>query len=760
MNKVKFRLITIFSLIAVLFLALGAALCMPVKRAMAATTYTPSSIFWAGTRGEVGASEAEGDKSYVQFTLHHNGSVQYHRDLALKWFEKANETTDEGGAEAQAAPEKKYFSMEFSFREVNFQKFTITFESAEENISKDGKATNALVFTKQDTDLLVQVQAAGDTEPAGDSKIGQDEEIKLTFDETDCSIGEFNVYINGDPVGNFKNIGGYFMEYRSSASSTPNTPITFTADLGEDAQATETQKVLVKSLNGQTFELDSNGKVVDNASPVLVLNEQIYAFTLGQRFNVTYEAIDVCDDSVTVTRRYYMAKKGEDDQYKAPNEDTDDDYKSLSTSTYFLPPDDSNETEEEYVAIRFKLEDDAKVSAYSYLSWYAAKDAAEAVVETLNGYDYIKVNRDKKEPKYLVLKNNGTTEDEAYKTKDGNFKTNDCQDKVDAYQDALNLAAEKANAGSGSYIYLPSLRELIGSDYADYRNLKFSIYYYKQSQTDGSSASSQTSLSYNSLKLEVPEAGRYKFRVTAADAAGNNIMLNYDGELVAVTANNIWDIEGIPEFTFDIVYKGATIEDPKEQDLGYRNDKYTFDKFDIIALSGYTEEYTLYRFDDSKLPEGVSKPTYSSFVENAKDYVTDDKYKDCLVVIDTYQDDVKEDDPKWDRTDNDYEWDPDSSLSFKPKEAGFYVLQLDVTDAQLTGFTATQYQVIEVRNPLDTIPGQSKWLQENVTSVVLFSISGFLAIVIVVLFLMKPSEKKVEEIDLEKLKGKKKHNKK
>ena len=63
---------------------------------------------------------------------------------------------------------------------------------------------------------------------------------------------------------------------------------------------------------------------------------------------------------------------------------------------------------------------------------------------------------------------------------------------------------------------------------------------------------------------------------------------------------------------------------------------------------------------------------------------------------------------------------------------------------------------IEVRNPVDIIPGVSQWLQNNVVSVVLFSISAVLAVIIIVLFVVKPSDKTVEEVDLEKLKGRRK----
>ena len=723
MSKVKSRFITILSAIAALFLVLGVVFALPARYSSSAATYTPSNVFSAGTGGEVGASEAgdgEGAASYVQFTIKDGGKVYFRRDLALKWYqqipqdkpEEGGNESGEGGETTQAETDERlapeYFSTEFSFPTVDFKTFTLSFESAEENISKDALATNSLVFTKtEEGKVLVQVQAAGAEEPAGEAKIDGTESMKFFIDKG-------------------------------------------TAD------ALCAQNVLMKSLNGQTFELE-NGNVVDNAYPVLVLNEDIHAFTLGQRFSLTYEAIDVCDDSVTVTRNYYMAKY-EEGKYKAPAEraadasssEGTDDYSQLTTSTYFLPVDDSvkgdADEEIEYVAIRFTLDDGTMPKIYSYLSWYAAEIAQH------DGYDFIKVDRDKKGPSYIGI----GTEGEGTPDKDGNIVSRAAKDAAAAYQEALDIAAKNTSAGTGAYIYLPSLRGLITSAYADYRNLRFSIYYYRQSQTEGSGASSQTSLNYNALKLEVSEAGLYKFRVLASDAAGNNITLNLENKPVSVSSSNIWDIEAIPEFTFTIKYTGATIEKPKEQDLGYRNDTYTFDNFEIIALSGYTTDYTLYRFNREKLGDRV-EPTYSSFVENADKYVKD--FEDCLDVIHVYQDDVKESDAKWKDTDNDYHWNPDSNLSFIPQEAGFYVLQVDVTDAQLAGVIETAYQVIEVRNPIDTIPGESDWLKNNVLSVVLFSIAAVLAVIVVILFLVKPTDKGVEEIDLEKLKGKKKKSK-
>lgn len=853
MSKIKKNWITFISLMSALFLLFGLAFGLP-KISASANTYAPSTVFSSGTGGTVGASKlsTEGNKKteYVQFTFSDDGNVYFRRDLALRWY--AEETTGTGTS-ATKEVKTNYFSMQLAFLDVTFSQFTIAFESGEENITKESKAINKLVFkpvVEGAQDKPDQVDEPGD-EPGEEPKeeepkvyptkikvyvVNADEvdneedaieldatkDILITIDEAECEIGEFSVYVknveapkqeenkdenkNEDSgaagaaleegfVGKFTNIGGYFLDYRSASSTTPNTPITFTAEIPDSE---EEQLVLMRSLNKQSMALNSSNRVDDNAPAVLVLNEDLYAFKLGKKFSLSYEAIDVCDDNVTVTREYYMLKTEKDESgnpvYYMPNEKAitaeDDDrakynYKGLTTYTYFLPTQE-NPNQEEYVSIRFKLDDDTDENdTYVLLSWYANSAAKKPLdctgyeefenqdgtkdirqIEGTREFTFIKVNRDDEGPHYKYLEAKKAESDAG---KNENVVTNDeFHDAVSAYQRAVNERAEATSAGTGAYIYLPSLRDLIASKNAGYRNLKFSVYYYKPGSTG---ASSQTSLSYNALKLEVDKEGDYRFRVIAQDAS-SNAMKYYDeeGELVTVTSNNVWDIEGIPEFTFHISYSGPTIEDPEEQSLGYKNDRYSFEKFKIIALSGYQTEYTLYRYDElNATTAGVSKPTYSDFVKNASTYFEQfseldealtDKTKKILYEISTYQSDVTEDDEaKWNRTDNDYHWDPDSSLSFIPQQAGFYVLKLVVEDYNYPGETAVQYQVIEVRNPIDKIPGQSQWLRENVVSVVLFSISGVLAIVVVVLFLVKPSEKRVEEIDLEKLKGKKKNKK-
>ena len=781
MNKVKVRFFTLISLIALLIvtfaLAVGSVLPGKFAQAVTAVDYDPGAVFAAGVGGTVGASEAgEGDSSYVEFSLSDGGKVHFRRDLALKWYSAAQEG-EEGDPDAATPGIARHFKLVFSFPSLDFETLTLEFSGDEENISKDGQAVNSIVFIKNDDGSLTAVVKNASQQDMENNAEGLDSvtipaasatgditiELKDPTDES-AVAGDYAVELTcGETVlsSEFTNIGGNFMEYRSSAATSPNTPMTFTAELPEGAAEGATQKVLVKELNGQSFVLTEEGKVHDDTAPVLVLNEEVYAFTLGQRFSLSYEAIDVCDDTVSVTRSYYMAAQDDNGDYVAPDASADDDYEysTLTTSTYFMPVTNG---EVEHVSIYFNLDDgrtrsdDERTAERVYLTWYAAEsiDQEKPIVETLNGCDYIRVDRNEEGPAYVGLTTDDVDQENVYSDETA-FK-NECE----AYQRALDDAAAATSAGSGAYLYLPSLRGLIYSDYADYRNLQFTVFYYKESQSADESSSSASGLDYNDLRIEVDESGTYRIRIIASDASSNGMeYYNKDGELVTLSSENVWEIDEIPEFTVEIGYTGASIEDPGAQDYGYRDRTYSIEDFEVIALDGYIEDYTLYYFNSSLLGEGQTMPTYDACVENAEDYVTN-TYKDSMVVINTYNSDVTEDDENWDDTDNAYEWNPDSSLSFVPQRSGIYFVELLVTDPNLSGMTARQYMAIEVRNPVDIIPGQSYWLENNITSVVLFSISAVLAVIIVILFVVKPSDKNVKEVDLEKLKGRKKNDKK
>ncbi len=826
MSRLKSRWIAILSLAAIFLLALILAIgATPFVRLGAyALTYAPSSVFSEGTGGTVGASTAEGEEaSCVEFTFRKGGKVFYRRDLALKWYE-----ADPEAESALANPAKaRYFEMAMRFPSFTnaLNKLTLSFESAEENISKDGKATNAIVFEYKEGALTVVLHNAeydeeenNTVEVPAKAIVDRNAVLKFTVSEEKpaaegteaCKIGEFALYLtvgSEAPVylGCLTNIGGYFLEYRSSAATTPQTPMTFEATFGEDADETFEQKLQMLSLNGQSFELNSDGRVEDTEVPALVLNEAVYSFRLGQRFSLTYEAIDVLDDSVNTTRSYYMLTTDKDGNYLKPSETTDNDYSPLTTSTFFMPPNDLGE-EKGYVSIRFLLNDGTHTDYYVYLTWYAANESVVATLgnedyaaqyvcskcgttysqedyagfaeswtcphvtghddetdtDTLcgasrdelklqesNKFDYLLVDLEAKDPAYF-----GVTADEGTKT---NLVSESATAAAEAYQEELEKAAENVSAGDGAYIYLPSLRGLIGSDSADYRNLRFTVYYYKPGTAADGTASSATSLRYNNLRFEVDERGEYRFRILAQDSA-SNAMKYYDenGELVTLSSSNIWDIEGIPEFHFFVGYDGPSIEDAGRQTQGFRDRTYSVSSFTVIALSGYKTDYELYRLDKSAVPADKNA-NYDAIVEllSGSEGELEPWLEACLIKIDPYNDKVSENDDEWDKTDNAYRWDPDSALSFCPQLSTIYFVKISVTDASLPGVVASSYQAIEVVNAIDSMPYQSRWLQDNLFAIICFAVAAVLAVAVVVLFIVNPTEKTVEEIDLGKLKGKK-----
>ena len=258
--------------------------------------------------------------------------------------------------------------------------------------------------------------------------------------------------------------------------------------------------------------------------------------------------------------------------------------------------------------------------------------------------------------------------------------------------------------------------------------------------------------------FEIDEPGRYVFRVLASDNAGNGMMYYLDGQLVTVTSSNIWDIEEIPEFSFTVGYDGARVTDPEEQALGYRDTTYDVEDFEIIAVSGYETKYELFRLDEDSLPARTCRDvSYTSLVQQREGIL-----RRRLGAVPRPHRSLQQRRSTrttllWDRTDNRYEWD-DEGLTFVPNEAGYYVVKLTVTEPSMPGRTVTAYQVIDVRNPIDTLPDATYWLENNVAAVVLFCISGVLLIILVVLFVIKP-KKSVDEVDVKSLKGAKKADK-
>ena len=786
MKKYKSKILT-FLLAAALSSTVGGIALYSNVPAFAdettAVTYQPTRVFTAENSASV--SKDDEDASKLAFKIYGQSSVSFKRDLALKWFDTA-----EG---ENAGTEAKYLSMKFAFKDTDFSRLNLTFETAPATALKDKKATNKIVFEKSEGKVLVKVNESEQTTELADSSA----DITLTLSEKDgdklAEEGQFFVFLNGTSIGTFENIGANFAEYFSSSATTPMVPFAFTAEFPDGTQDPHTT-LIFKELNGQTFEL-KDGLIEDNAKPVLVVNDEVISFMLGMPFSLDYEVIDVLDTSVTKTLEYY--------QYN-PTDSTEEEtkYQSLSTSTYFFDTvytkgEGENaattsvyeEEGMEFVSVRFKLADDTYTGDNAktyYLSWYAEETVRPQAAQDVT-VDYIRVDRNTEGPEYAGI------------IHDDDAKTTTMSAEGEAlfaqYQEAVEEAAEDVYAGSNSYIYLPSFKGLITDNDTGYKGLKFSIYY-KTKTSDGASS---TNLSYDGLKLAVSTAGMYEFKILATDKVGNSMYCYLDGYKTKVTADTIWKIEAIPSFTFSVSNNGLSVEEneDKSADNGYIDVTYNMSDFTVKGLD-HESEYGLYYFDHVAF-----RQKYSSFatddlltvkfetlksraaadtspdkekqlekdalgyyaklyaeilieqlgVENltADDLLNPEDGNPILRRIEEYDSSIDEDDhpDEWNNSDNKYYWYP-SSKSFKPQEAGVYLVFAVFSDSNLFGEKAAAYRAISVEADSDIIPGETEWLKNNIASVVLFSIAAVMLIVIIILLLVKPSDEKLEDVEDEK----------
>ncbi len=781
MKKKKLTALTLMLATAVVSTAFGGAI-LANKAAADAATYTLSEVFSItdATLGTETLGEGESANKVTAFTLKNKGSVTMKRSLALKWYEEKGTAS--------------YFSMTFAFKTLNFKNVTIAMDSASAWATKDEKTTNTVKFTKEADGIKVSVndgEAQAVTIEAG-------QKLTLSLTESAEKDGEFGVKLTGisGEIGKFTNIGANYAEY----SSNEQYPLTISAEAADGAEGDAANTVvLLYDINNQSFDgLTSDDKITDDAAPVLVVNESVNGFLLGTAFSLDYTTVDVLKSkSLTSTLEYYQynpnLKEGDENYEK---------YKSLSTSVYFMDTvcyvkNDEfvakdtegakqttvfKEMEKELVSITLKASDGANEKKYD-LAWYAND------TEAIDGIDYLTIDKNTDGATYTHLK-----ADEATKTNKLVNETDYEQAKA-AFEESLAEAAKDVYAGSNSYIYFPSFKWLIG-DNNGYRNLKFTISY-KEPTSDRASGTSN--LSYNTLKLAAESEGKYEFKIFANDKAGNTMKYYIDGELVTLTSTNVWDIEEIPSFTYEIENKGLKVEDgssaSNRKETKVLDKTYTLGDVEVVGANSLKEDYKLYKIDRSKYNDGleVSKQLttadlYAVTYENLQSRIdlkkisefdnyfdmyltayaealanevgstakTDiEKIKSCFVEIKEYDSRITEENAptEWEAY-NKFEWSA-SSHSFKTVEEGAFVILADYWELELASSQrAAAYKVVVVESKADVIKGDSDWLKNNIVSVILFSIAGVMLILIVILLLIKPSDETLEDVDVAAAKAK------
>lgn len=785
MKRKKSTAITLTLAAAVVSATLGGALLGKNVSSSAddAATYELTNVFTVSNDATVAADSTDAAKT--AFTLPNDGSVTFARNLAFKWFEKSDSAN--------------YLTLKFSFKDANFKTVTFSFDSPSAWATKDDKATNVVTFTKN-AEGNVEVKVNGN---AATTIAAADVNKALTLqlgEKTDANDGEFTVSLSVDGTAQtmsedskFTNVGANYATYSKSSKTYP---LVVTAELADDAAENASTVVLLSEINGQKFdELTEDGKVTDNAAPVLVLNEILDGFTLGTAFSLDYTVVDVLYKSaVTPSLTYY--------QYDptVTEELTEEEYRELDTSVYFLErgywkgEGDAKEwtsmfkeNKAEYYSIKAELDDGSK-SANIDLSWYATSNA----VKTFSSVAYIKADNNKDGATYSNIslddvnyKNIVAVEWEEY----GGYE------KFDA---DLTAAAKDKTAGSNSTVNIPSMKWLI-NDNNGYRNLKFTISYYKPSSSTGS-PSTNSGLSYNGLTISVEEQGWYEFKVFAVDGA-DNAMKYYDedGELVSVTSDNVWDIEEIPSFSFYIANTGIQVEEPDsasdKKDTVLLNKTYTMDDIDVTGVtSTLKEDYALYKIDLSKYNETATRKISQSALTsvdyeklNAAIDISSAENKDYFGVYLTAYAKLLAEGLDIDSTDGnvakivacfekigevgdrkngamdedgnyiyeDYNWSA-TSQSFSTIEEGMFFILADYSEAEQTAVRATAYKLVIVDSEADSIKGETEWLKNNVASVVLFSIAGVLLILIIILLLVKPSDETLDDVDAKAKKAEKK----
>ncbi len=767
-------------------------------------SYTHTKIFSMTNSATVAAND---DNTKTEITLPTaSSSVLFKNDLAYQWKQDGKD---------------EYLSVGFRFVDTNFKSVTFEFDAPSAWATKDDKTTNTVTFTKKEGGFGVKVN----DKEIGDDTFVTDKDWLLTIGASlDNNDGEYAVFLKEDvensvanQIGTFVNVGANFVERTSGDME----PLRISAEYEANAEASV---IYLNSINKQRFDdLTDDGKIIDNAAPVLVVNEPIDGFILGAAFDLEYSVVDVLKaDGITKPLYYYQYNPDK------TGEITDDDYEDLDTSVYFMPTvykKDGKETtvfaqeNAEFFLMKAELDDGAKTNEVDFI-WYATQDA----IAEKGGVKYIRVDRNENGAVYAGIEKNTTDPDNPkniaaltvtdnavidladYKGENAKENAlNAIKDKLtpnaeytlanaDAFKEdyaqfVYDLLSEAKNvsAGSNAKVNIPSLKWLI-NDNNGYRNLKFTISY-KTPSSD--TPTSNSALSYGQLKLSVADAGWYEFKVVAVDEAGNEMKYyDEDGELVSVTDGNVWDIEEIPSFRFQIKTAGMKVEDPSKasnkKDTVILNKTYTLDDFDVTGANEdkLKKEHALYKVDLSKFSHDDKKISQSTLTAVSYEELTEEMdvlgvkdgdyfsaylttYAKLLAkeigidatdeiakeIVEKCFERIGEVDDRNGEMDEDgnyvyakYNWDAESK-SFDTVEEGTYMIFADYYDAELTTKRASAFMVIVVESEADYIKGETEWLKNNIVSVVLFSIAGVMLILIIILLLVKPSDETLEDVE-------------
>lgn len=775
--------ISLISLLFALVIALAAFIGLQLNVASAEGTVTVSggNVFTATGDANViahrelkpGASApAEGDDDaydyYTLFALAYNkDTVAYRKNLAYKWYD------DNSGS-------PKYFNMTLGFENISFERFIIKFESQHYVKNKDGKAVNYVIFfPASEGKVRALITSDGDAKETANTTELDASGITVKF--TDRTSDRYCVSVadnNGNEVtDDFENVAGTYAK-ASTSSSSPVYPLVFSAEFADEEQeGRESAKMVLYSLNGQSFALSGTsynadldyyygGTATDETPPVLCLEDELTYFKLGGEIDFGYAVIDVLRTSPKETVKYYalsVAQSGDTDFDPTAEENfteiktsekyilkpSIDDYLPAATGVFDYGTTALRADMAVKVVVTLQDTTSNPATADVCLDWYVPADYKV----TVNGADYIAVAEDSRGASYNYDGANGKS----------------WQDITDGYQTEIDELTKDLSAGSLTNLYLPSVEELFGDNATAYTDLKFSIYYY------GASQLSNTGLSYNNLYINVTQMGQYTFTVYATDAAGNSMYyIDDDGELAEFTAGDIWDMyadedkeglaEKLPWFTFEAGYTGVKFDEtPGLQSTAYVGTSYTSasSSFKINGISGsYTTEYRLFLFDRAGYYAYTNGETltYEGFVEKLDELFDNPETAKLFTEIPAVED-MEETDPEYE-TYKDYGWSKNSTTFTPQDNNAFYLIRAEVKDVKYNTSPSACNLGVVASLKAKAIKGESDWLKNNIPSVILLTVAGLALVGIILLLVIKPKNKEDIDVTFEKAEKTKKKGKK
>ena len=281
--------------------------------------------------------------------------------------------------------------------------------------------------------------------------------------------------------------------------------------------------------------------------------------------------------------------------------------------------------------------------------------------------------------------------------------------------------------GEGQYLELPSMENLVKDDLCAYSDLSYTINY--KNLTESSSYSAN-------MKIPVQFAGKYVFYIVFADKSDNTMKSE---DFYKVEEDEVTPVYGVYQdyiFDFEISDDAPMTIKTSSQGAGFKGVEYTASPFTITA-SAYTTSYKLYysatniKAEDAGWVEILSKSQLSAG-KTSVDFSREELEKIAY----------------------------NGNLTFTPDRLGYYKLVCEVNSSN-SERSISDSVIIQVKEEPKVVKPDSKWLQNNVWSVVFWSIGSVCLVAIIVLLCIKPKTDVSEEPTEKKVKVKKeKKNKK